>query len=95
MSKLSSTYVNLEITVCGVAREVEADVKYIHSPAFGPIYDGSEPVSPEEPEMAEIQSVCIQDAGSDHAKRTLFDIMHLLTDDQIDAISTEVLEQGA
>ena len=89
---ISHTYISLEIHTCGKVREVEAKVTYIHSRAFGPIYDGSGPISPEEPERAEIQTVSITGTSKD---APYFDICHLLTDEQVDAIETEILEQGA
>ncbi len=92
MARLDHSYVDLEISTCGVTREVEAKVTYIHSRAFGPIYDGSGPVSPEEPERAEIQTVSITGTSKD---APYFDICHLLTDEQMDAIESEILEQGA
>lgn len=90
---ISSTHVNLELTVCGVTREVEASVSYIHTRAFRGIFEkGGGQVSPDEPENAEIQTVRIQ--GSDKDDKKLYDVTHLLTDAQVDAISTEVLGQG-
>ena len=91
MDKLDHTFINLEIHVCGVVREVEAEVKYIHTRAFRGIFEkGGGQITPDEPENAEIQTVRISPSTGDGS--TLFDISHLLTDEQIEAISTEVLE---
>ena len=95
MDKLDHTFINLEIHVCGVVREVEAEVKYIHTRAFRGIFEkGGGQITPDEPENAEIQTVRIPCAGTvvGSAKPSMHEIMHLLTDEQIEAISTEVLE---
>jgi len=93
---IRSTYVDLEITVCGVTREVQADVKYIHTRAFRGIFEtGGGQISPDEPETAEIQSVCVTECQTDSMGGIInHEMLYLLTDAQIDAISTEVLEQG-
>ena len=91
MAKLSETFVDLDITVCGVTRDVEARVEYLYSRAFGPIYDGSGPVSPAEPENAEIQSVKIP--APNLLSHLYCEITHLLTDKQLDAISDYILEE--
>ena len=91
---ISHSYVDLEISTCGVTREVEAKVTYIHSRAFGPIYDGSGPISPEEPERAEIQTVRVRVVTEDDIGEYV-DISHFLTAEQLEAIETEILEQGA
>ncbi len=90
MSRLDHTFIDLEIHVAGVVREVSARVEYIHSRAYGPIVERGSgiPISPPEPEMAEIQRVIIYNAESNHDQR---DIIMLLTDEQIDAISNEIL----
>jgi len=69
-----------------------AEVKYIYSRAYGPICERGSgiPISPPEPENAEIQSVRI--AGSGHNKKIVIDIWHLLTTAQHDAIVNYILE---
>ena len=95
MSRVDHTFTNLEITVCGVTREVEAKVTYIHTRAYGPIVERGSgiPISPPEPENAEIQRVIIKCVdgifGNGEGSQ---DIAPLLTDAQIDAIATEILD---
>ena len=90
MATITTSYVDLEISVYGHTREVEAKVTYIHSRAFGPIVERGSgiPISPPEPERAEIQTVSIKGVAKD---APYFDILHLLTDEQVDAIETEIL----
>ena len=97
MTRLSSTYINLEISVSGVTREVEADVSYIHSPASrGYREKGGGQIDPDEPERAEVQSVIIRETRTDSAGGEITkDILYLLTDEQEDAIESEIIEQGA
>ena len=95
MAAISSTFVDLSITVCGVTREVEARVEYIHTRAYGPIVERGSgiPISPPEPENAEIQRVIIKCVdgifGNGEGSQ---DIAPLLTAAQIDAIATQILE---
>ena len=96
VAKLDHTYIDLTITVAGVSREVEAKVEYIHTRGFGAIYDGSGPISPPEPENAEIQHVYVtlQGYAVVGGQTPAMDIANLLTDGQIEAIANEILEQG-
>ena len=96
MSRIDHTFIDLEITVAGVTREVEARVEYLHTPAMrGYREKGGGQIDPDEPENAEIQSVIIECAGDvvGTAKTSRHEIIHLLTDAQIDAISNEILER--
>ena len=91
MSRIDHTFVDLDITVCGVSRTVEARVEYVHTRAFaGTVEHGSGVITQqEEPENAEIQRVTIYNAESNH---DMTNIIMLLTDEQLDAISTHILE---
>lgn len=90
MSTISTTHVDMIITVAGVEREVEAEVKYIYCRAYGATYDRmGGPISPPEPETAEIQSITI--TADDRADLKQYDICHFLSEKQMDAIVEEIL----
>ena len=94
MAAINETFVDIEITVSGVTRYCEARVSYIHSPAFAAIVERGSgiPISPPEPENAEIQRILIDGGEADfQGKRKQHDILHLLTDGQVDAIVNEIL----
>ena len=80
---ISETYVSVEISVGGCGLEHEAEVRYIHEKAMRGIFEkGGGQITPDEPENAEILSV----------KIGKHDIADLLTDEQIQAVITDVLE---
>ena len=94
---ISKTFVSVNLSICGEDCEQEAEVSYLYERAFGPIVERGSgiPISPPEPENAEILSVKVPCAGKiiGTAKPSMHEIIHLLTDKQIEAIVTEVLEQ--
>lgn len=97
MATISSYTVAVNISIAGCDCEQEARVEYLHTRAFGPIVERGSgiPVSPPEPEMAEIQRVMVLGGEADlQGKRKEYDILHLLTDEQVQAIENEILEQG-
>ena len=97
MSRIDHTFVDLDITVCGVSRTVEARVEYIHSPAFAATVERGSGVHTQlaERENTEITSITIDCAGVvvANAKPSRHNIMHLLTDEQIEAITEAILEE--
>ena len=97
MSRIDHTFVDLDITVCGVSRTVEARVEYIHSPAFAATVERGSGVHTQaaEQEGAEIVGVYVEGTSTVtlDGKPAHHSIMHLLTDEQLSAISTHILEE--
>ena len=95
MARLDHSYIELSITACGITREVEAKVTFIHSPAMRGYRDSEgAQIDPDEPERAEIQTVRVRVVTEDDIGEYV-DISHFLTAEQLEAIETEILEQGA
>lgn len=82
---IRETFVTVNIGIAGCDSEHEAKVRYIRSPALAATIERGSGVHVQaaERENAEILSIIINKC----------DISHLLTDDQIQAVITDVLEQ--
>ena len=86
MTIISTAYVSVNISIAGCDCEQEAKVRYIHAKAIRGLRERSSGIQlePDEPESAEILTINLGD----------FNIMHLLTDEQLQAVAQDVLEQG-
>lgn len=81
MATVNTTYVDINLTICGVDCEQEAKVNYLRNKAFPATVDAGVHVQAAEPESVEILSVYVGKV----------DVLAALTDRQVEAISEEIL----
>lgn len=95
MAAIETAYVTLDIVIAGKGCEQEAKVEYIYTPFRAGYHEkGGGQIDPDEQENAEIQRVLVAGGTKDLKGQNLkYDIYHLLTDDQVDAIVSDILEQ--